>query len=125
MKRFIVMAAARVEIIIGVSFVAAPDFSSQLLFAAAPEGVNALVARGAGITFLGLCVARLPLKLAGSNRGAVLGLLVFNLGATIVLAWIAAATSFRGVLLWPFIILHAVIAAVLLPQFLNKGTLAT
>jgi hypothetical protein len=125
MKKFIVLAAAWVEIVVGLSFVVAPDVSIRLLFAAAVEGVNVVVARGAGIAFLGLGIVCLSLELAGSYRRAVRGLLAFNVGATITLAWIAATTSFRGVLLWPFIILHAVIAAALLPQFLNKGTLAT
>jgi hypothetical protein len=125
MKRSIVMAAAWLEIVLGASFIAVPDVPCQLLFGVTLEGVNILVARGAGVALLGLGIACLPSKIAGSHRGAVLGLLAFNVGATILFTWVAVATSFRGVLLCPFIILHAVIAAALLPQFLNKGTLAT
>jgi hypothetical protein len=118
------MAAACLEIIVGLSFIAMPDVPCRLLFAVTPEGFTNVVARGAGIPLLGLGIACLPLK-PGSHRGAVLGLLAFNVGASILFAWVAATTSFRGVLLWPFIILHAVIAVALLPQFLNKSTLAT
>jgi hypothetical protein len=124
MKRSIVMAAACLEIVAGLSFIAVPDVACRLLFAVTPEAFTDLVARGAGIPLLGLGIACLPLK-PGSHRGALLGLLAFNVGAGILFAYVAVTTSFRGVLLWPFIILHAAIAVALMPQFLNKRTLAT
>jgi hypothetical protein len=124
MNTFVVMAAAWLEIVVGIGFVVIPDFPCRLLFAATPEGLAIPLARFAGVALLGLGIACLPSKLAGSHQGAVLGLLVFNLGATIFFAWVAIATSFRGPVLWPAVILHAVIAAALLPQILTKGSTA-
>ena len=117
-KRFVIMAAACLEIVVGAIFLAAPDLPCRLLFAVAPEGVAIPLARFAGVALLGLGIACLPSKLAGSSRGAVLGLLAFNVGATVFFAWVAVATGFRGLLLWPVVILHAVIAIALVPQFL-------
>ena len=48
-------------------------------------------------------------------------LLLFNIGATIFFAWIALATTFRGVGLWPVVILHAVIAIALALSFRHEG----
>ncbi len=57
----------------------------------------------------------------GPQRGAVRGLFVFNLGATIFFAWVATATAFRGFVLWPVVILHAVITIALVPQIWNTA----
>ncbi len=58
------------------------------------------------------------------QRGALRGLFVFNLGATIFFAWVAAATAFRGFVLWPVVILHAVITIALVPQIGNTDSVA-
>src|SRR5215472_11978785 len=58
-------------------------------------------------------------KAGESHRRAVLGLFVFNAGVTILFAWVGAVATVHGFLLWPAVILHAVIAAALLPQLLT------
>jgi hypothetical protein len=123
MKTLIVTAASLLEIVVGITLIALPDLPCRLLFAATPESLAILFARFAGVGLLSLGIACLPSKQLGPRRGSVLGLLVFNVGATIFCAWVALATQFRGVLLWPVVVLHAVIAAALLPQFLTKGSL--
>jgi hypothetical protein len=122
MKKSIVMAGACLEIIMGLCCILVPDLPCRLLFAAAAEGLAVPVARFAGVALLGLGVACLPSKHAGSLRSAVLGLLVFNLGVPILFAWVGVTTSFRGPLLWPAVILHAIIAAALLPQISTEGS---
>lgn len=111
--RTAVMLAAWLEIIVGTSFLLAPNAQSQFLFGATPEGIGVPFARFAGIGLIGLGIACMPSNLAGTRQGGVRGLLVFNIGATIFFAWIGAATTFRGVMLWPVVILHAVITVVL------------
>jgi hypothetical protein len=123
MKTLIVMAASLLEIVVGITFIVVPDLPYRLLFAATPESLAILIARFAGIGLLALGIACLPSKRSEASRGAVQGLLVFNVGATIFCAWVAVATLYRGILLWPAVVLHAVIAAALLPQFLTKGSL--
>jgi hypothetical protein len=47
--------------------------------------------------------------------------LVFNIGATIFFAWVGVATTFRGVLLWPVVVLHAVITILLALSLRDEG----
>ena len=121
LQRFVVVAAAWLEIVVGACFVAVPDLPCVLLFAAKPEGIALPLARFAGLGLLALGIACLPSTATGSRRG-VLGLFVFNVGVTILLAWVGVVMTIHGFLLWPVAILHAVIATALLPQLLTtKG----
>jgi hypothetical protein len=121
LQRSVVMFAAWLEIIVGATFVAVPDLPCMLLLAAKPEGIGVPVARFAGFGLLALGVACLPAKDTVSPP-SVVGLFVFNIGATILFAWVAMATTFHGFLLWPIVILHAAITIALVPQLLTiKG----
>ena len=117
MKRFIVKGAAWLEVIVGISVVTIPYAACRMLFGVTPEGVAILLARFAGVALLGLGIGCLPSKITGPSRSAVVGLLTFNVGATVFFVWVVYATSFRGVLLWPAGLLHAVISVALLTQF--------
>ena len=90
------------------------NVASQLLIATAPEGAGGPLGRIAGIALFVLGIAGLGSTKPGSGGTAALGLLVFNTGAAIFLAWVAVGNAFRGVLLWPAVVLHAVIACALL-----------
>jgi hypothetical protein len=118
LQRSVVMAAAWLEIVVGAILVAVPDIPCAVLFAARPEGIGIPLARFGGIGLFALGIACLPWTGAGS-RSTVLGLFAFNAGAASLLAWVGIATTFRGFLLWPGAILHALIAAALLPQLLT------
>ena len=119
--RTALMLAAWLEIIVGASFLLALNAQSQLIFGATPEGIGDTWARFAGIALIGLGIACLPSNLAETGRGAARGLFVFNIGATIFFAWVAVATTFRGILLWPVVILHAVIAIALSLSLRHEG----
>jgi hypothetical protein len=121
-RRMAVKIAAWVEIIVGASFLIVISAQSQLIFAATPEGIGALWGRFSGIALIGLGLACLPSNSAGTDRSAVRGLLVFNIAVTIFFAWVALATTFRGVLLWPVVILHAVIAIALIPSLRSEDS---
>jgi hypothetical protein len=111
--------AAWVEILVGVSFLFVPNAQSQLIFGATPEGIGDIWARFAGIALIGLGIACLPSNLTGTRQGAR-ALLVFNIGATIFFAWVAVATTYPGVLLWPVVILHAAITIALASALRHK-----
>jgi hypothetical protein len=125
LQRLVVMIAACLEIAVGVIILTAPDLLSRLLFGTTPDGVGMPLARFAGIALVALGIACMPSGLTRHDRRVVLGLLIFNVGATILLAWVAVATSFRGFLLWPTVMLHAVIAAALLSQLLTTDLLVS
>jgi len=110
----LVKAAAWLEIIVGAGLVLALDLLSRLLFGAAPQGVGAPLGRVGGIALFALGIAGLRSTEVGLGGSGPLGLLIFNAGAAVFLAYVAVGTVFRGVLLWPAVILHAVIACALL-----------
>jgi hypothetical protein len=110
-QKYLVKAAAWLEIVVGAVLIVAPNSASLLLFAAALEGPGMPVARFAGIGLLGLGVACLSAISAGASRSAVWGLYIFNAATTILFTGIGLASMPHGVLLWPAAILHAGIAA--------------
>jgi hypothetical protein len=119
--RTALMMAAWFEILVGASFILVLDGQSQFLFGTTPEGVGVYFGRFAGIALIGLGLACIPANLEGTHRRAVQGLLIFNIGVTIFFAWIAVATTFRGVILWPVVIMHAVISIALALSLRHKG----
>ena len=121
MRRYLVTAAAWLEIVTGAALIAVPSIPCQLLFAAGPEGAGVPLARLAGIGLIALGVACLP-STEEPPRSAMLGLFAYNFGTAILAAWVGLATTLRGSLLWPAAALHAVIAAGLLAQLVTKGS---
>ena len=55
----------------------------------------------------------------------VLGLFAYNLGAAILCAWMAVATTLRGFMLLPAVHLHVVVAGASLPQPLVRRPVRT
>ena len=113
-RKSLVAVAAWLEIIVGATLVADLNLVCELLFAAAPQGVGVPLGRIAGIALFALGVGGLRSTGAGLGGSGTLGLFVYNAGGAIVLAWVAVETALRGVLLWPGVVLHAVIACGLL-----------
>jgi hypothetical protein len=111
---YIVKAAAWLEVIVGVVFIAAPDLPCTLLFNAKPEGIGRTLARWIGISLFALGVACVPSNSAKLRRSSVLGLLAFNAGIAILLVWVGISVATHGFLLWPGVILHSLISVALL-----------
>src|SRR6476661_544290 len=99
-QRYLILAAAWLEIVTGVVLVAMLEVACPLLVAATPEGVGVPLGRLAGIGLLALGIACLPSE-DGPRRNTVLGLLVYNGGVFILTLWLGLATPFHGLLLWP------------------------
>jgi hypothetical protein len=125
LKRSAVVAASWFEILAGAVFILAPSYLCRLLFAATPEDMSRALAHFAGIGLTGLGISCLPSTAAEPRRSAVLGLFAFNVGVAILFAGIGATPSLRGSLLWPAAILHAVLAAALVPQLMTKSSLSS
>ena len=121
-QRFVVGAAAWLEIIVGAFFLTVPDVLCLLLFGAKPEAIGVPLGRFAGIAIMALGFACLPSRDTGSRRNVVVGLFAFNAGVAILFAYVGFASALHGLLLWPAAILHTIIAAALLPHFLAKGS---
>ena len=114
----IVATAAWFEIGVGGIILADVAVPSRLFFAAVPQGVAVPLARFAGIALVALGIACLPSTGTGPRRSSMIGLLVFNVGVAILFAEVAINTALRGPLLWPAIIVHAIIAVALLSLLL-------
>ena len=121
-QRTAVMIAAWIEILVGASFILALNAQSQLIFGVTTEGTGAVFARLAGIGLIALGIACLPSNLAATRKVAIRTLLIFNVATTILFAWVAVATTFSGVVLWPVVIMHAVLAIVLALALRNEAS---
>lgn len=120
----VVKAAAWLEIIVGATLVAAPDLVSRLLFGGPAEGPGGPLARFAGVGLFALGLGCVLSAREGSLRSAGIALLIFNAGTAILLAWVAIATVWRGLFLWPAVALHAAITAALLWWMSRAGVRA-
>ena len=121
-RRYIVKAAACLEIVVGALFIIVPNIPCALLFGANADNLGTALARWVGVSLLALGIACLPSKAGESHRTAVLGLFLFNAGVTILFAYVGVASALHGFLLWPAVILHGIIAGALLPRLLAKGS---
>ena len=102
------------EICTGLVLVVSPALVVTLLLGADLSGVGIALGMSFGITLLALGVAcwpRGPNVQAGSP--AFWGMLVYNALIAILLVDLFAVGHFAGILLWPAVALHAVVALIL------------
>jgi len=112
MSRVVALAAVG-EIATGVALLLVPSLVGQLLLGAELTGVAVTVARVAGIALIGLGVACWP-------GTPLLGMLIYSAVVTLYLAYVGLAGEFAGVLLWPAVVLHAILTA-LLTRAITRG----
>ena len=105
MKGVLVLAAVG-EIGAGMALLIAPPLAGQWLFGAELTGVAITVARVAGIALIALGVACWP----GTPLG---GMLIYNAAVTLFLAYVGFAGGSTGMLLWPAVVVHAIMTALL------------
>jgi hypothetical protein len=104
-KRALTLAAIA-EIATGLALLVAPSLVGRLLLGEELIGVAAAVARVTGIALIGLGLACWP----GPPR---LGMLVYGAAVAVYLAYAGFVDGFAGVLLWPAVLLHVILAALL------------
>jgi hypothetical protein len=103
-----------VEIGTGLALLIDPAFVVALLVGADLPGVGPIAARCFGITLVALGLACWPSRKPGrSDAPAVRGLLVYNAAIALYLAYLATLGHLRGLLSWPAVALHAVVALLL------------
>ena len=98
--------AAVGETATGVALLLAPSLVGQWLLGAELTGVAVTIARVAGIALIGLGVACWP-------GTPLLGMLTYSAAVALYLAYIGLAGGSSGVLLWPAVVLHAVVTVLL------------
>ena len=105
MKAVLIFAAVG-EAATGLALLLVPALVGQLLLGEALAGIAVPVARVAGIALIGLGVACWP----GPPR---LGMLIYGAAVALYLAYLGFAAGLGGVLLWPAVVLHAILTALL------------
>jgi len=115
MSRVLVLAAVG-EVATGAALLLVPSLVGQLLLGTELTGVAVTVARVAGIALIGLGVACWP-------GTPLIGMLIYSAAVTLYLAYLGIAGSVNGILLWPAVVLHAVLSA-LLTRAITRGKAA-
>jgi hypothetical protein len=98
--------AAIGETATGVALLLAPSLVGQLLLGTELTGTAVIVARLAGIALIALGLACWP-------GTPLLGMLFYNAAVTLYLAYVGFAGGSAGALLWPVVVLHAILTALL------------
>jgi len=113
--RTLLTVIALAEAGVGVTLLLSPPVVAGLLLGVSLDAPAALiVARIAGAALLSLGAACWLARDDGASRarrGVIAALLLYNSAATAVLAHAGASVGLVGVLLWPAVVLHAVLAA--------------
>ena len=105
MKKVLVLAAIG-EIATGFALLILPSLVGRLLLGEELTGVAIPVARVLGIALVALGVACWP----GTPR---VGMLTYSAAVALYLAWLGIAGGFVGPLLWPAVVLHAILTLLL------------
>jgi Ca2+/Na+ antiporter len=105
---------ALVEAGTGLALVIDPAIVATLLLGAGLSGVGMLLGRCFGIALLSLGLACWPARQrAGSTLPAFRGILLYNVLIALYLAYLGTVGHLWGLLLWPGVALHAVVALLL------------
>ena len=105
MKKVLVFAAVS-EAATGVALLIVPSLVGQLLFGAELTGIAMTVARVTGIALIAFGVACWP-------GTPLVGMLIYSAAVTLYLAYVGFAGGLTGILLWPAVLLHAIMTVLL------------
>jgi hypothetical protein len=105
MKKVLVFAAIA-EAVTGLALLVAPPLVGRLLLGEELAGVAIPVARVTGIALVALGISCWP-------GPPIVGMLIYSTAVTFYLAYLGFAGNFVGVLLWPAVLLHAVLSILL------------
>jgi len=112
MKRFLKLTAI-IEAATGLALIAVPAIVVRLLLGAEISGASIPLGRVAGAALLALGVACWLARddtQSRTARGLVVAMLMYNIAATAVLAFAGIGLQLHGIVLWPAVVLHAVMA---------------
>ena len=105
MVKKVLILAAIAEGMTGLALLVVPSFVGRLLFSEELTGAGMLAGRVTGIALIALSVACWP-------GPPVAGMLTYSALVTVYLAYLGFA-GLTGILLWPVVLLHLVLTALL------------
>jgi hypothetical protein len=106
MKKVLIVAAVA-EVATGVALLIVPSLVGRLLLGEELTGVAIPVARVAGIALIALGVACWP-------GTPLIGMLTYGAAVALYLTYVGFAGGSTGILLWPAVVLHAILTALLI-----------
>ena len=112
MKKVLVLAAVS-EAATGVALLTVPSLVGRLLLGEELTGVAIPVARVTGIALIALGIACLPRSERGWPGPPLAGMLTYSAAVTLYLAYVGFAGGLTGILLWPAVVLHVILTALL------------
>ena len=110
----ILVVAAVSEIVTGVALLIVPSLVGRLLLGEELTGIAIPVARVAGIALIALGIACWP-------GTPLLGMLTYSAAITLYLAYVGVVGGMSGMLLWPAVVVHAILTALLTRASTNMG----
>jgi hypothetical protein len=117
----ILVVAAVVEVGTGLVLMIDPAFVGALLLGADVSGTATLLGRCFGVALLALGLACWPNpKRAESSSPALRAMLTYNALIALYLAYLGTVGHLAGLLLWPGVALHAVVALLLVWTWLGE-----
>ncbi len=105
MKKMLALAAAG-EAALGLVLLVYPPIVVRLLFGAEIAGAGLVMSRVAGIALIALGVTCWP-------GTPLVGMLTYSAAVTLYLAYVGFACGLTGILLWPAVVLHVILTALL------------
>jgi hypothetical protein len=109
MKRLLVLTAL-IEVATGLGLIVVPAIVVRLLLSAEIFGAAIPLGRMAGVALLALGVANWLVSFDEQScaaRGVISGMVLYNLGAVLILGAAGIGSQPVGIALWPAVILHA------------------
>ena len=105
MKKVLILAAAG-EALTGLALLLVPSFVGRLLLGENLTGTGMVSGRVAGIALVALAVACWP-------GPPVAGMLTYVAAVALYLAYVGVVVGLTGIFLWPAVVLHLVLTALL------------
>ena len=109
LKKLLALSAIA-EAATGLALLVVPSLVVKLLFGADIAGIGVVTSQFAGVALIALGVACWP---CGSASSALYGMLTYSSLATLGLLYLALGGKWNGPLLWPAVVLHAVLTLLL------------
>jgi hypothetical protein len=111
--KWVLIFAAVGEAGTGLALLIVPSLVGRLLLGEELTGIAIPVARVAGIALISLGLACLPRSERGWPGTPLVGMLTYSAAVTLYLAYVGFAGGLTGILLWPAVVVHAILTFLL------------
>ncbi|MCF2515688.1 hypothetical protein LVY65_11515 [Sphingomonas sp. G124] len=101
-----------IEAATGLLLLVAPAVVAKLLLGSDIEGAAIVVGNIAGVALISLAIACWP-RVEVKGDGSYLAMLVYNALVGLLLAEIGATGAISGILMWPAVVIHLILAVLI------------